>query len=109
MVSGHWSCDNDPMSSLPSFEVVHAPEDRRYELHLDGQRVGLADYWVDGDVMTIPHVETDPAHRGKDFAARLMAGVLDEARARRLTIRPVCSYAALYMQRRPETHDLIAS
>ncbi len=98
-----------PMSSLPSLDVVHAPEHRRYELHLDGERVGLADYSVRDGVMIIPHVETEPAHRGKQFAAHLMAGVLDDARARALMVQPICPYAAVYMRRNPDTHDLIAS
>ena len=94
---------------IDGLEVVHAPDHRRYELHLDGERVGLADYSVSDGVMTIPHVETVPAHRGKHFAAHLMAGVVDDVRVQRLTIRPVCPYAAAYLRRRPETHDLIAS
>ncbi len=89
--------------------VVDASDDHRYELHLGGERVGLADYSVHGEVMTIAHVETDPAHRGKDFAAHLMAGVLADVRARHLTVRPLCSYADAYMRRRAETHDLRAS
>lgn len=97
------------MSATPSLDVVHAAADQRYELHLDGVRVGLADYSMRDGVMTIPHVETEPIHRGKDFAARLMAGVLDDVRSQQLTVRPICPYAAAYMQRRPETHDLIAS
>jgi predicted GNAT family acetyltransferase len=97
------------MSELEQLEVVDLVGEYRYELRLDGERVGVADYRVRDGVMTIPYVETEPAHRGKDFAARLMAGVLDDVRARELTVQPICSYAATYMQRRPDTHDLIAS
>jgi predicted GNAT family acetyltransferase len=89
-------------------QVVDVPAAGRYELTLDGDRVGWADYGLSGGVATIPHVETVPAHRGKDFAARLMAGVLDDVRARNLRVRPICPYASAYMRRRPETHDLIA-
>jgi predicted GNAT family acetyltransferase len=97
------------MSEHEQLEVVDLGDGHRYELRLDGERVGSADYRVTDGVMTIPYVETKPAHRGKDFAARLMAGVLDDVRARELTVQPTCSYAAAYMRRRPETHDLIAS
>ncbi len=89
--------------------VVDRPDDQRYELHLDGTRVGLADYSLRDGVMTIPHVETDPAHRGRKFAARLMAGVLDDVRARSLTVRPLCPYADAYMRRNPDTDDLRAN
>jgi predicted GNAT family acetyltransferase len=97
------------MSEHKQLEVVDLGDGHRYELRLDGERVGSADYRVSDGVMTIPHVETELVHRGKEFAARLMAGVLDDVRARELTVQPTCSYAAAYMRRRPETHDLIAS
>jgi len=89
--------------------VVNRPDDGRYELHLAGQRVGLADYSLSGNVITIPHVETDPAHRGKNFAARLMAEILDDVRSRSLTVRPLCPYADAYMRRNPATEDLRAN
>ena len=88
--------------------VVDRPDAGRYELHLDGERVGLADYSIRDGVITIPHVETDPQHRGKNFAARLMAGALDDIRERGMTVRPLCPYAAAYMQRHPDTQDLVA-
>jgi uncharacterized protein len=89
--------------------VVDVSEHRRFELLLDGHRVGLADYSIRENVVTVAHVETDPAHRGQGFAAKLMAGVLDSVRSNGQTIRPLCPYAATYMRARPETHDLEAS
>jgi predicted GNAT family acetyltransferase len=97
------------MSELEQLEVVDLGDEQRYELRLDGERVGSADYRVRNGVMTIPHVETEPAHQGKEFAARLMSGVLDNARTQELSVNPTCTYAAAYMRRRPETHDLVAS
>lgn len=88
--------------------VVDRPEDGRYELHLEGERVGLADYRLSDGVVTIPHVETDPAHRGQGFAATLMAGIVDDVRARDLTIRPVCPYAVSYLREHPDDSDVVA-
>jgi uncharacterized protein len=88
--------------------VVDISERRRFELLLDGHRVGLADYSVRDEVITVPHVETDPAYRGQGFAAELMAGVLHSVRSKGQRIRPLCPYAAGYMRDRPETHDLEA-
>lgn len=94
--------------SDPDLTVVDATERGRFELILDGELVGLADYSIDGDIVTVPHVETDPAHRGRGFAAHLMSGILDSIRSDGRTIRPLCSYAASYMRDRPDTHDLVA-
>jgi len=103
------SADTGPGTAVEAqLAVVDRPDEQRYELHLDGERVGLVDYSIHDGVVTIPHVETNPAHRGKNFAARLMAGVLDDIRSRELTVRPLCPYADAYMQRNPETADLRA-
>ncbi|WP_420450993.1 GNAT family N-acetyltransferase [Ilumatobacter sp.] len=88
--------------------VVDVPDASRYELRLDGERVGLADYSIDGSVVTVPHVETDPAHRGRGYAATLMAGLLDDLRDRGRTIVPRCPFAASYVRDHPETQDLLA-
>lgn len=99
------------MADSPSSEeltVVDVTDASRFELRLGGERVGLADYSLDGDVITVPRVETDPVHRGKGFAATLMAGVLDSVRSSGRTIRPNCPYADAYMRRHPDTADLRA-
>jgi predicted GNAT family acetyltransferase len=88
--------------------VVDRPDTGRYELHLDGAVVGFATYALHEAIITVPHVETAPEHRGKDFAARLMDGVIADARARSLKIRPLCGYANAHLQRDPDSHDLRA-
>ena len=87
--------------------VALHPSNTRYELLLDGSVVGFAGFSLHDSVVTIPHVETTPEHRGKDFAAQLMRGVLDDIRERGQTVRPVCPYASAYIQRHPETNDLL--
>jgi uncharacterized protein len=79
----------------------------RFELVEDG-RLAYAEYRREGDVLVIPYVESDPALRGKGAAGRLMTGVLDAARERGLRVTPVCGYAAAFIQRHPEYHDLRA-
>lgn len=76
----------------------------RYELETDGY-LSVAEYMRQGDNLIITHVEVPPPLRGKGVAARLMAGVVDDARARGLTLVPVCSYAAAYLQRHGHGHE----
>ncbi|WP_395158765.1 GNAT family N-acetyltransferase [Ilumatobacter sp.] len=85
------------------------PHQNRYELLLDESVVGFATYWLNDNVVTLPHVETNREHRGKDFAAQLMSGILADVRERHQTVRPLCAYAAAYMRRHPETGDLLAN
>lgn len=80
----------------------------RFELHVDGERVSHADYRIDGDVVTIRHVETDRAHRGNGYAEQLMASVIVSIRSNGQEIRPVCPFAVAYVRKHPDTHDLAA-
>ena len=91
----------------PDLTVHDEPAESRYTLRLGEQVVGLADYSIDGDVVTVPHVETNPAYRGRGFASVLMDGVIASIRAQNRQIRPLCSFAASHMQDRPESHDLV--
>jgi len=79
-----------------------------FELHLDETRVSTAAYRVDDEVVTISHVETDPAYRGNGYAAQLMSAVAGSVRADGRTLRPLCPFAASYVREHPDTHDLVA-
>lgn len=88
--------------------VADEPELHRFVLRRDGEMVSFATYSIDGDVVTIPHVETLRRHRGNGYADELMARILERLRERGRKIRPVCPFAAGYMRERPATYDLIA-
>ena len=78
----------------------------RFELIKSG-KLAFAIYRKSDGVLEIPHVEADPALRGTGAAGRLMDLVLQVAKNEHLKVNPICSYAASYMQRRPETLDLL--
>lgn len=88
-------------------EVTDNAAKSRFELMEDGQ-TAFADYHMNGEVMILPHVEAPPALRGKGTAARLMAGVLAQARERGLKVIPTCGYAAAYFRRNADQQDLLA-
>jgi predicted GNAT family acetyltransferase len=89
-------------------EVIHNAELHRYEINLDGEKVGHADYKVDGDELVFDHTEVDPAHQGKNLAGILMRHALEDVRARGLKMRPVCSYVVKFVERYDEFADLVA-
>jgi predicted GNAT family acetyltransferase len=60
-------------------EVRHNPERSRYEIHVDGELAGIADYRADGTVVTFPHTVIDPERRGQGLGAVLVRGALDDA------------------------------
>jgi len=87
-------------------EVLDNQPRERYELHVDGRLVTIADYRRSGDVIVVPHVETEPQMRGQGMANRLMRGMLDDIRARGLTIQPLCPFAAEFIRQSSSDHDL---
>lgn len=77
----------------------------RFELEEEG-KLAYADYRLEGDLLIIPYVFSDPALRGKGTAGRLMDAVLAKAKEQGWKVRPICGYAAAYIDRHKEYRDL---
>ena len=89
-------------------EVRHITDLHRYEIWLDGEKVGHADYSLMPGEIHFVHTEIDPAQQGKNLAAILMREAIADVRATgKAKIVPVCSYVVRYMEKRPETNDLL--
>lgn len=86
--------------------VTDNPAQHRFELEIDG-KVAFATYRRHGETLMIPHVEAPPSLRGTGAAGKLMQGVMELARAERLKVVPICSYASAWMRRHPEYRDLM--
>jgi hypothetical protein len=89
-------------------EVVHVPGANRYELLLDGKRVGEAAYHRRDNRISFLHTEVDPALEGHGFGSRLAAAALDDARTEGLEVVPLCPFMAAYIERHDEYEDLVA-
>lgn len=89
--------------------VIDVPERGRFEVRQGERVVGLASYHVEHGQMTLPHTEVDPAMGGQGLGKTLVAGVLDAARERGLTVLPYCSFVRHYIQQHPELVDLVAA
>ena len=87
--------------------VKDNPAKSRYELEVDGKIV-FANYRRDATTLYIPYVEAPPSLRGTGAAGRLMEGVMETARAEGLKVVPICGYAATWIRRHGEYHDLLA-
>jgi predicted GNAT family acetyltransferase len=79
----------------------------RFEL-TEPRGTSFASYRREPGRLVILYVEAPPALRGTGAAGRLMQGVLAAARAEGRKVVPVCGYAAAYIRRHAEHHDLIA-
>ncbi|MFL6090224.1 MAG: GNAT family N-acetyltransferase [Aeromicrobium sp.] len=92
-----------------SVEVRHNADAERYEIFVDGQMAGLTEAQpLDGDVVLFPHTEIDSAFEGQGLASKLVAGALDDIRARGLRIEVTCPYILAWLPKHPEYADLLA-
>lgn len=88
--------------------VTRNDDAQRYEIRVDGQQVGIADYVVDGDVVVMPHTVIDPARGGQGLAAVLVAAALDDIRSSGRRVVPSCWYVAEFIDAHPDYADLRA-
>ena len=80
----------------------------RYELLLDGDLVGEILYRGFPDRIALIHTEVSPSVEGRGLGARLVAGALDDIRARGLHVVPICPFVSSYISRHPDYGDLVA-
>jgi predicted GNAT family acetyltransferase len=90
-------------------EVLHNPERSRYELMVDGQLAGIADYEVVGDAVVLPHTEIRSSMRNRGLGAQLVRGALDDLRGTGRCVVPRCWYVAQFIDEHPEYSDLVAA
>jgi uncharacterized protein len=88
-------------------EVVDNPSELRYELLVDGERVGLIRYRRQPDALVLVHTEVDPEREGEGLGNTLVKGALDDLRSRGLKVVPVCPFVAAYIRRHPDYADLV--
>jgi predicted GNAT family acetyltransferase len=88
--------------------VTHNASAHRFEAHVEGQ-LSVAEYRRDGARVVFTHTGVPAQQRGRGIAASLVESALDWARVEGVKVVPACSYVARYMQRHPQTLDLLAS
>ena len=88
--------------------VADNPAAERYEIVVAGERAGFVTYRLSPGVITFLHAEIDPVREREGLGSRLVRDALDDARARGLTVRPICPFVAWFIQTHQAYQDLIA-
>ncbi len=81
-------------------------EPGRFTIAVDGQTVGLAEYFDRDGRRTFPHTEVDRAFRRRGLASILVAEALRATREAGLRVVPTCSMVAEYIDKHPEFADI---
>jgi predicted GNAT family acetyltransferase len=92
--------ENDP-------RVVDNPEAGRFEVLVDGEVAGFAEYRRTGSAVAFTHTVIDPAFEGRGLGSVLARGALDATRAGGSPVLPFCPFIRGYIQRHPAYLDLV--
>lgn len=84
------------------------PDAGRYELRLDGELIGTADYAIRGDAVAITRVFTRPTHRNQGYAFRTTQYAVDRIVADGRKVVPMCWVAERWFAEHPERADALA-
>ncbi|HSM38080.1 MAG TPA: GNAT family N-acetyltransferase [Candidatus Limnocylindrales bacterium] len=93
---------NQPATPSPDIVVADNPAEGRYEIRVDGDLAGVAEYRDRGGRRIFVHTVIDDAFAGRGLGNRLAAGALDDAIDRGLPIVPRCPFIRAYLERHPE-------
>lgn len=87
--------------------VQDNPDRHRFELMIDGQVGGFADYRERDGAVVVVHSEVDPAHRGQGLGGVLAGQTLDALRERGAKVVPACPFFARYVADHPEYAEIV--
>ena len=87
--------------------VVDVPDRSRFEVHVDGEIAGFAEYRRRPALIAFMHTLIDPRFEGQGLASKLVRTALDEARSDGLAVLPFCPFVQSYIAGHSEYLDLV--
>lgn len=80
----------------------------RFELLVDGEQAGIADYQLRGDTIVFIHTEIDPRFRGQGLGDEIARGALNLVRAETdLRVVASCPFISKWIGEHPDYQDLL--
>ncbi|MEH3045805.1 GNAT family N-acetyltransferase [Sphingomonas adhaesiva] len=81
--------------------------EQEFVLEVSGHRA-VAAYQLEGERIVFTHTVVPPEIEGRGVGSRLIRGALDAASDRGLKVVPQCPFVRAYIDKHPETRDLLA-
>ncbi|MDO5535348.1 MAG: GNAT family N-acetyltransferase [Propionibacteriaceae bacterium] len=90
-------------------DVTKNTDKNRYEISVDGELAGYADYVVgEHGVIVLPHTKVEERFSGQGLAGELVRYALDDIRSEGYRVDPQCTYVQGWIGKNPEYADLVA-
>jgi len=91
---------------LSTLKIENNESTHRWEAKV-GEYVAFSSYRLNEDTIHFLKTRVPPELEGQGVAGRLVQAALDDARAKHLTVVPICRFVASYIRRHPEYRDLV--
>ncbi|MGN9809250.1 GNAT family N-acetyltransferase [Micromonospora sp. BQ11] len=89
--------------------MTDVPERERFEARAEtGSLAGVVTYQLTGSVIVYTHTEVAAEFEGHGVGSTLARAVMDDARARRRTVVPICPFLGEWLGRHPEYDAIVA-
>ena len=95
------------MAVRDGIEISDAPDRDRYELSVDGQAVGFAEYRTRPGLIAFLHTEIDERVQGRGLGDTLIRFALEDARNRDLAVLPFCPFVKAFIEGHREFEELV--
>ncbi|SCL45043.1 hypothetical protein GA0070606_0577 [Micromonospora citrea] len=91
------------------FTVADAPERERFEARDEsGTLAGVVTYQLTGAIIVYTHTEVMGEFEGRGVGSILARAVMDDARARKRTVVPICPFLSEWLGKHPEYDAIVA-
>ncbi|GAA4228630.1 GNAT family N-acetyltransferase [Actinomadura meridiana] len=91
-----------------STEITDNSARNRYEISLDGDVAGFVEYERGDSALVLAHTEVGSDYEGKGVGSSLARGVLDDVRAKGLSVVPLCPFIRKWIEKHPDYQDMVA-
>jgi predicted GNAT family acetyltransferase len=82
-------------------QVDDVPERSRYEVKVDGELAGFAEYRRRRGLIAFTHTLIDPRFEGRGLATKMIRVALEQARAQNLAVLPFCPFVRAFIAEHP--------
>jgi uncharacterized protein len=94
------------MTIPESIEVKHNPAENRFQVEIESN-LAVLEYKLENDTIVFTHTRVPDELGGRGLGSKLVRTGLDYARAQGLSVHPLCSFVASYIEKKPEYQDLL--
>lgn len=91
----------------PTVVVERNDAESRYEIRVDGELAGFAEFVDRPGRVVFTHTEIADRFGGQGLAGRLIGWALDDVRSRGLTLTPRCPFVRSYIDKHSGYADLV--